>query len=70
MKTLKIDLKTHLSFLMISNRFILFVRKDVYPYKFMNDWGNFHKTSLPEKEQFYSNLNLENITDLDYNHPN
>ena len=30
----------------------------------MNDWEEFTKTSLPE--EFYSNLNMEDITDADY----
>ena len=29
----------------------------------MDDWEKFNKTSLPEKEDFYSHLNLEYITD-------
>ena len=33
------------------NRFILLVRKGVYPSKFMNGWKKFHETSLPEKEE-------------------
>ena len=28
----------------------------------------FNETSLPEKEEFYSNLNMEHITDADYMH--
>ena len=33
----------------------------------MDEWGKFNETSLPEKKkEFYSNLNLENITDADY----
>ena len=28
----------------------------------------FNETTIPSKEAFYSNLNLENITDEDYNH--
>ena len=27
--------------------------------------GNFNKTSLPEKEDFYSNFNIKDITDAD-----
>ena len=27
---------------------------------------NFDKMSLPKKEEFYSNLNIEDITDTDY----
>ena len=34
----------------------------------MDDWGNFNETSLPEKGDFYSHLNLEDITDADYKH--
>ena len=29
---------------------------------------NFDKMSLPKKEEFYSNLNIEDITDTDYMH--
>ena len=32
----------------------------------MNDWEKFNKTSLPEKEDFYSHLNMEDISDADY----
>ena len=33
----------------------------------MDNWGKFGET-LPEKEDFYSNLNMEDITDVDYVH--
>ena len=39
----------------------------------MNIWiigKNFNETSLPNKESFYSNLNMENIEDIDYRHGN
>ena len=32
----------------------------------MDDWQKFNETSLTEKEDFYSHLNMEDITDLDY----
>ena len=33
----------------------------------MGDWEKFNKTPLPEKKKdFYSHLNMENITDGDY----
>ena len=32
----------------------------------MDDWEKFDKTSLPEKEDFYSHLNMEDITDADH----
>ena len=34
----------------------------------MDDWEKFNETSLPEKEDFYSHLNMEDITDADYTH--
>ena len=37
-----------------------------YPYQYMNDWEKFNETSLLEKEDFYSHLNMEDITDADY----
>ena len=51
-----------------NNKFILSLRKGVYPYEYMDDWGKFNETSLPEKEDFYSHLNMEDITNADYTH--
>ena len=34
----------------------------------MDDWEKFSETSLPEKEDFYSHLNMEGIIDADYTH--
>ena len=45
----------------------LLLRKIAYPYEYMDEWENFSETSLPE-EEFYSNLNTDNITDVDYMH--
>ena len=36
----------------------------------MDHWERFKETSLPNKESFYSNLNMENIDDIDYRHGN
>ena len=44
----------------------MLLRKGVYPYEYMNSWEKFDETALPPKEAFYSNLNLEGITDEDY----
>ena len=52
------------------NKFILLLRKGVYPYEYMDNWGRFDETSLPDKEAFYSNLNMEDIMDIDYRHGN
>ena len=38
------------------NKFILLLRKGVYPYEYMDSWERFNETSLPSKEDFYSNL--------------
>ena len=32
----------------------------------MDDWEKFNQPTLPEKEKFYSNLNMEGITEADY----
>ena len=50
------------------NKFILLLRKGVYPYEYMDTWEIFNETSLPDKEAFYGNLNMEDITDVDYMH--
>ena len=42
------------------------LRKGVYEY--MDEWEKFNETSLPEKENFYSYSNMEDITDADYVH--
>ena len=50
------------------NRFVLSLRKGVFPYEYMDSWEKFHETALQPKKDFYSNLNLENISDEDYIH--
>ena len=51
-----------------NNKFILLLQKGVYLYEYMNDWEKLNETSLPEKEDFYSHLNMEHIADEDYAH--
>ena len=34
----------------------------------MDSWETFNETSLPDKKAFYNKLNLEDITDKDYEH--
>ena len=51
-------------------KFILLLRKGVYPYEYMDNWERFDETSLPDKESSYSSLNMENIDDIDYRHSN
>ena len=43
-------------------------RKGVYPYDHMDSFQKFEETELPTKEQFYSLLNNESISDEDYQH--
>ena len=50
------------------NKFILLLRKGVYPYDHLDEWEKFNKTLFPEKEEFYCNLNKEDIADADYMH--
>ena len=50
------------------NKFILLLRNGVYLYEYMDSLGRFDETSLPDKEPFYSELYLEDITDKDYAH--
>ena len=52
------------------NKFILLLRKGVYPYEYMDNWERFNETSLSDKESFYSSLNMANIDDVDYRHGN
>ena len=48
----------------------MLLRKGVYPYEYMDNWERFDETSLPNKESFYNNLNMENIDGIDCRHGN
>ena len=48
------------------NKFILLLRKGAYPDEYMDDLKKFNETALLEKEEFYSNMNMEDITDAYY----
>ena len=52
------------------NKFVLLLRKGVYPYEYMDSWERFNEKLLPSKKDFYSNLNMEDISDIDYKHAN
>ena len=46
----------------------LLTRKGVYPYDYVSSMEKLSETQLPPKEEFYSKLNDEDITDDDYQH--
>ena len=46
----------------------LMAKKGVYPYDYMDSFEKFEEARLPNKEDFFSILNNEHITDEDYQH--
>ena len=50
------------------NKIFLLLRKGVYPYEDMHSWEKFDEITIPPTEAFYSKLNLEDISDTDYQH--
>ena len=52
------------------NKFMVLLRKGVYPYEYMDEWDKFNEKKLTCKESFYSNLTMEDINDTDYKHAN
>ena len=46
----------------------MLLRKVVYPHQYTDDWETFNQTTLPEKQEFYSNLNMKEITGADHIH--
>ena len=49
-------------------QFNLMKQKGIYPYDHMDSFGRFNETKLPEKQDFYSILNNEHISDEQYKH--
>ena len=41
------------------NKFILLLKRGVYPYEYIDDWNKFNETEIPSIEDHYSNLNLK-----------
>ena len=52
------------------NKFILLLRKGVFLYEYMDRWERFNETLLPNKEDFYSSVNMEGILIVAYRHAN
>ena len=51
-----------------NTKFILLLSKGLYLYEYMDDLEKVNETSLPDKEDFYSHLNMEDIIDTNYAH--
>ena len=51
-------------------RLNLMSHKGVYPYDVMDSFEKFNQRELPNKDQFYSILNDQHITDDEYDHAN
>ena len=49
-------------------QFNLMKRKGVYPYDYMDSFSKFNDTELPKREDFYSLLTDNNISEDDYSH--
>ena len=47
---------------------MLLLRIGIYPYEYMDDWSRFDEEHLPDKSDFYSSLNMEEISGVDYRH--
>ena len=52
-----------------SNKFMLLLKKGVYPQEYKDDLDKFNETLLPNNENFCSNLNTEGIKDSNCNYP-
>ena len=50
------------------NKFVLLLRKGVYSHEYMDSWERFNEELLPNKEGFYSSVNMGDITDVYYIH--
>lgn len=46
----------------------LLLRKGVYPYEYMDSFEKFDESELPPKEQFYSSIKKEHISNENYEH--
>ena len=51
-----------------NNKFLMLLRKGIYPYEYMDSWNKLNQDKLPPMDNFYSELTMENITNSDYRH--
>ena len=50
------------------DKFVLLLRKGIYPYEYIDDWSRFAEEQLLDESDFYSGLNMEEISGIDYRH--
>ena len=50
------------------DKFILLLKRGVYPYEYMDIWERVNESQLPSIDKFYSNLNLKQIKKEEYKH--
>ena len=50
------------------NKFALLLRRDVYPYEYMNSWNKFNEPVPFVEDHYYSELNQKGITKEDLKH--
>ena len=50
------------------DKFLLLLRKGVYPYEYMNSWNRFNECKNPPFKKYYGKLNMSNISKEDYVH--
>ena len=51
-----------------ADKFQLLLRKGIFPYEWMDSKKKLSATELPKREDFYSSLNDDNVSDDDYAH--
>ena len=50
------------------NKFVLLLKKGIYPYQYMDSHDKFNETTLPPIQKFYSNIRSKNINNDEYKH--
>ena len=66
MKSWRNDFSIHSNFLITRKENLFYCCVKVFTLK--DDWERFYETILPEKEDFYSHLSMDDINDADYAH--
>ena len=67
-KNLNDDQCRNLSRFHKAEEFQLMRQKGIYPYEYIDSWEKFKEDRLPERKEFYSRLNLTEISEKDYEH--